>query len=307
MSFLLFALGLPFGVALVVLGAAALLGRRTDTPTSPRWAGAVGLGGGYALGHAAAFEWGNRAVPWFESIRGWWKGEEDWPFYVLDAGMWIFWIVMAAAILATLDTIWSAPAWARWQTRLIAVGLILGLVLRGKYINDWDGRQGVTWSLGIGAAILVGLEILDAKATRLGAGMPLPLAMTACGLAAVMILHHSILRMLLAGALGSAMAGVWVVSWWDRSLNLGRGGIPVFATAFSALLLDAYFWEGNVPRSIVILLALAPLATFIDRISPISRLRPRQMGLVRAFAVAIPVAIAIGLAYAWRPPEIPMG
>lgn len=97
------------------------------------------------------------------------------------------------------------------------------------------------------------------------------------------------------------------MSWWDRRINLGRGGMPVYTIVFAALLIYAYFWEPQVPKSILIVLAVAPLATFVDRIGPISRLKSWQVGLVRAVAIAIPVGVAVGLALAWRPPEIPTG
>jgi hypothetical protein len=136
--------------------------------------------------------------------------------------------------------------------------------------------------------------------------MPLVLLVPSAGLALVMILSHAAQLAALSGGFAAVLGGLWLVSWANRRMNLARGAIPPFATAFGGLLLGGTLYS-DVPKTSAVVLAVAPLLSMVDRMGPVARLSPRKAAVVRIIAVVMATIAAIACAFALRPPDNPYG
>ena len=265
--------GLPALVSAVVLAVGLAIARRgpVAAPVRP----ALALAAGYLAGHVAV----------------------AWP--MSDVTDRIPWLVLAVTALGTLEAAWPAPAWVRWENRLLFSVLTLAVMLSAApaIVAALGTRESTRWIFGLGAGIVLSWTNLEALAGRMnGVAIVLPLLVVAGG-ASVTLAIWSIVPGQLGGALTAALAGAWVVSWWGGPLSLARGGITVLVLVLAALILYAHVYAG-MATSCVVLLAVSPLTLWITRIGPIRRLAPWQAALIGAMAALVPVGVAAGLAYA---------
>ncbi len=275
----LIGIGLSAGLALVVTIVAGLIaGAKAPAIT---WAGPPALGLGYALGHAA--------------VRGWLKGE--WPtFPPLDVTDWVPFLALAAMVLGSFEAAAPSPAWARWENRLLLAAGSLWALLHPLFNGTWQPREGAIWLASIGAAQLIVWGVMETRARQLGRAMIPPMVILAAGTAAVLLLSHSLVLGELAATLAVALVAICLVSLWRPGLTLARGGVPVVVTVLTGLLvLGRFYAYPEVSAPAVILLAVSPLTLWIDLLGPVRRLGAWKAGLVRAVAIFVPVAIAVGL------------
>jgi hypothetical protein len=301
-------LGVSFATALVFTAIGALLGRDGDAPTGPRGGSALGVGLGYIFGHALMSEWhanGRPAETW-KALGEWTREGGAFPLSALNGYDWLPWIITAATIVGVLDGRWPVPRWARWQNRLLLIELLLWLELGPLFGGFWQPLEGAKWVVGLGVATFALWTILDIRADRLGPAMPLVLMVSAIGMSVTQRLADSVIFALLSAALAATMGGVWVVSWFNPRMNLARAAIPIYALVYAGLLFGGMFY-GSLPWTSAAALAVAPIASFIDRVGPWRMERSEEgelsrgtwkTALARVAAILVPIGVAIGFAIA---------
>ncbi len=293
--------------AMILASLAAWIGRRGEAASGPRWGATLGLGLGAIVSHEVVREAfvDERPSQVWDSMRLWWRDGGAFPLFPVDAFHWIPWVVLGATLLGLFDGDRPAPRWARWENRALLVGLLLWLLLGPLIGATWETRVGLAWMLGLGVGILAWWAILDARAEGLGPAIVPVVLIPAAGLPAALMLAHAAILAAIAAGFAAVLASVWIVSWANRRMSLGRGAIPVFAVAFAGLTLCGTFYN-DMPKPVGVLLGLAPLASIIDRVGPVSRLARWEVAAVRLAAVAILVGVALGWAFATAPEPIPM-
>ncbi len=208
------------------------------------------------------------------------------------------WLVLAVAALGTLEAAWPAPAWTRWENRLLFSVLTLAVILSAApaVVEALGTRETTGWTFALWAGIVLSWTNLEALAGRMtGVAIVLPLLVVAGG-ASVTLAIWSIVPGQLGGALTAALAGAWVVAGRGGPLSLARGGITVLVLVLAALILYAHVYAG-MATSCVVLLAVSPLTLWVTRIGPIRRLASWQAALIGATAALVPVGVAAKLAY----------
>jgi hypothetical protein len=267
------------GVGLAALVAALVLwigGRRGC---------ALALGMGYALGHAA--------------VRGW-LGVAPVPIPVppVDVIDWLPWLALAAGCWGLIEG--NSRRW-RWLGRLVLTGAVLGLVLGPL------ARNGGSWPVlaarwvGLGAGVLWVWGLLDARDERLAGGSLLTvLAMVAGGSSLTLALSGSLVLGELAGVLTAAVVALRFGLGRDPGSTAARGLMAVVVVVLAGLLLAGRFYS-ETPTSAALVLAVAPLAAWIDRPGPLGRPSAWLWPLVRVGVVVLLIGFAIARAVAAVP------
>ncbi|MDB5352706.1 MAG: hypothetical protein JWN86_3953 [Planctomycetota bacterium] len=298
-----YAIGIAAAAAagLLASGLAAVLGRKRESATGLRWGPTVGIGVGFLLGQAMILGWLTRPqlLDAKSALMAWRSDGGAFPLFPGEAAHWMPWLGGAALLFGLLEGWKPAPGWARWENRLGLTALTLWLLLGNRFGGSWEPTEGTMWLLGLGLAMLVFWSVIDRRAERLGPSMPLVLMMMASALSISLYLSFMIFGCLFAAALAATLGGVWVVSWFDPKMNLARGAIAVFVVLYVGLLV-CYLFYSDLPRISVLALALAPLATYVDRVGPVSRLSGWKSAAIRIGVLIVPLAVAIGAAFAAR-------
>jgi hypothetical protein len=281
------ALGLPLVSGALVMLLLTAGGR-------PGWRRAVI---GWAVATAAGFESFYLGQVWF--IAGKQLPAQFSAWDTLDRIAFI--VVPFAALVVVLLT---GSKWLRWIGTALGAVVTLGLapLLMQNYltglVGDWSWAERLVWflTLGVGTlAIWRNLAMLERRGP--GRGTALGLAGIAGGFAGMMMLSDSVvvglrglvlMAVLLGGLLGTfrlprglAAMGVSGVGW----------------LVLVSLLINGRFYGETDPATIkYVLLGLAPLMLWVGEDPWVRYRRPWVNGLVRVLAVALPVALAIGLA-----------
>ena len=178
--------------------------------------------------------------------------------------------------------------------------LVFGPLVGGM----WTAGQGAAWMIGLGAATFALATVLDIRAARLGPAMPLVLMVPAIGMSAAQHFAHSYIFAILSGALAATTGALWVVSWFSPRMNLARATIPIYAVVYAGLAFGGMFYA-ELPKASGLALAVAPLASFIDRVGPWRIGRDEdgeptrgdwKTSLARVMAMLVPIGVAVGLA-----------
>lgn len=308
-DFMAWGIGVAFVTALIFAALGAFLGRSGDSPTGPRWGAAVGVGLGYILGHAVMSEWhsGTRLADTWRDLQTWTRAGGAFPLSAGNGWDWLPWIAAIATLIGVLDGGWPAPRWSRWQNRLLLAVLLMWLVFSPLVGGLWTAEHGAAWMIGLGSATFAFATVLDIRAERLGPAMPLVLMVPAIGMAAAQhFSESSYLFTILSGALAATTGALWVVSWFSPRMNLARATIPIYAVVYAGLAIGGMFY-GGLPKTSGLALAVAPLASFIDRVGPwrIGRdedgaliQESRKASTARVIAMLVPIGIAVGVALA---------
>lgn len=269
----LLGVALAAGVSALVLASAR--GRAWGVP--------LGLGCGFALGHAA--------------VRGWLMAPE-WPTGPpLDAVDWAPWLALVAAGLGAIDAARPVGKAWRWSGRALLTAAAIALVLGPLMSGAWEAepRHGLDRLIGLGLALLAAWGATAVLVVRRGGGAALPLLGWCAGSGGVLAAAHSLALGASAVTLAAALGPVAILAIWRPERAGGRGWLAVVVVALAALTLGGLFYA-DLPTTSAVLLALAPLALAIDRLGPVRRRPTWAIVLLRVAAVLVPVVAALAIA-----------
>lgn len=266
------------GIALGLLAVSRLFGRWLG---GGLWLVPLALGG-YVAGHA-----------W---LRGWFSsGGFSWP--PPDAYDWIPFVVVVAALLGCLESVWPSRAWTRLENRLLVGALLCGLVLYPLISATWTIQESAAWLAGTVLGIAFVWSVADSEAHRLGRAFVLPMALWVAAVAVCMQLCRATILMELSVILLACLAAAWIVSLGWASLSFARGGVGVIVCAVAGMILFARFYGyPELPPATAIALAGAPLALAIDRIPAFAGWKPLLRSMLRIVALLVPIGVAVGFA-----------
>lgn len=285
------------GVVLpVVLAAAFLLAARRpwqkESGAGGLWGGPLAFAAAYLGVHIGIANWGGLAPS--------------------DDMQWLPHVAVAAAIVGLIETKTYEKALLRWLLRgMLAAGtyvLVLGFMIE----NYWTTGDTALW---IGLLTLATLGItgtLDQLAEdHPGASAPLVMTLVAAGGALVLALTGTAKVGQLMGGLSAASGVMVLISWWDSSTKLSRGGATVFSILFGGLLAFGYTSTADIPAlaeafghyqtMATLLVAAAPFMLWAAQNGPLARPSGWKAALMRALLVAIPLGAAAY--FAANPPE----
>jgi hypothetical protein len=264
-------------VALLVSGVLTVVGRLWKANS---WVDAIAVGVGYAVGHAVTAGW-----PAFPPI---------------EATQWLPYFGIAVTVLAVIDTLLRPPGTLRAVIWFLSCAGILSLLLTSKFQYGWSLFAGVLWIAGLATAMLVLTTFLDRTAQRdVSISLPLILAIVAGGTGLALMLSGSMLLGQLALVLAGAFGAMVIVGTLLPNAINGRGIAPVSATLLSGLWLSGYFFSELPPMSGLLLL-VSPIPALMLVLFDESG-NPRRGLLLRAILVAVPVALAVFLAFGASP------
>ena len=264
-------------VALLVSGVITIVGRLWRANS---WADAIAIAIGYAAGHVVATGW-----PAFPPI---------------EATQWLPYFGMSVAVLAVFDTLLRPPGSLRAVLWFLCCAAILSLLLASKFQYAWSFFVGVLWIAGLATAMLVLTSLLD-KAAQQDASISFPLivAIVAGGTGLALMLSGSLLLGQLALVLAAAFGAIVLVGTFLPNAINGRGIAPVSATLLCGLWLSGYFFS-ELPSVSGLLLLVSPIPALMLVLFDESG-NPRRGLLLRTILVAVPVALAVFLAFGASP------
>ena len=264
-------------VALLVSGVLTIVGRLWKANS---WTDAIAVGVGYAVGHAVTSGW-----PAFPPV---------------EATQWLPYFGIAVTILAVIDTLLRPPGSVRVVIWFLCCAGILSLLLTSKFQYGWSLLVGILWIAGLATAMLVLTSFLDRAAQRdKSISLPLILAIVAGGTGLALMLSGSMLLAQLALVLAGAFGAIVIVGALLPNAVNGRGIAPVSATLLCGLWLSGYFFS-ELPSVSGVLLLVSPIPALMLVLFDESG-NPRRGLFLRAILVAVPVALAVFLAFEASP------
>jgi hypothetical protein len=264
-------------VALLVSGVLTIVGRLWKANS---WADAIAVAAGYAAGHMVTAGW-----PAFPPI---------------EATQWLPFLGIAVAILAVFDTLLRPPGSIRAVLWFLCCAGILSLLLASKLQYGWSLFAGVLWIAALAAAMLVLTCFLDRAAQRdASISLPLIVVIVAGGTGIALMLSGSMLLGQLALVLTGAFGAIVLVGALLPNTINGRAIAPVSATLLCGLWLSGYFFS-ELPSVSGLLLLVSPIPALMLVLFDESG-NPRRGLLLRAILVAVPVALAVFLAFGASP------
>jgi hypothetical protein len=248
--------------------------------SASRCAGGIVIGAGYIAGHILVAGWA--------------------PFPPRSATHWLSWFAVIGIIAAVAD----ALVRPKGAIRLVAWGIISAiacrLILQPKFNYAWSAAEGWLWVFAIALAVValtccfdlierrpLGPAALFSVTTVLGAGTCLAL-----------MLSGSLLLGQLACVL-TAIAGTCflLIIAVTKRFHPSRAAAPL-GLVCAGLWLSGFFYA-ELPAASALLLALAPAAALL----PVGQENsPWRVLACRIAFVAVPVAVAVALAFQASPP-----
>jgi hypothetical protein len=263
--------------AMLVSGVFAIAGRLWR---ASNWADAVALGAGYACGHLVTAGW--PALP---------PGE---------ATQWLPYFAIIVTIVGVLDTLLRPPGSIRTVVWFLCCAGILRLLLASKFQYGWSLLGGTVWVAVLAAGMLV-LTIFFDRAAQRDASISVPLIVTivAGGTGLAVMFSGSLLLGQLAIVLAAASGAIVLVGFLLPNTVNGRGIAPVASAVLTGLWLSGYYFA-ELPPATALLLAAAPIPALMLVLFDESG-NPRRGLVLRATLVAVPVALAVFLAFTASP------
>ena len=199
-----------------------------------------------------------------------------------------------------IDTLLRPPGSVRVVIWFLCSAGILSLLLTSKFQYGWSLFVGILWIAGLATAMLVLTSFLDRAAQRdASISLPLILAIVAGGTGLALMLSGSMLLGQLALVLAGAFGAIVIVGTLLPNAINGRGIAPVSATLLCGLWLSGYFFS-ELPSVSGLLLLVSPIPALMLVLFDESG-NPRRGLLLRAILVAVPVALAVFLAFEASP------
>jgi len=250
-------------------------------PSARGWIGALAVGIGYALGHAANLG----LAP---------------PFPPTQSTHALFYIALAAAIAGALRGASRLPSAVGWLA-FTAVAAGAPWMLLRNVLQRWSAGEVASTLFFIALAIVALVFVLDGWAERRrGVQLPLVLWLTTTLTAVALVLGGNAIYAQFGASLAGVLGACIVFGWIARDVSYARGATIVFAVVLCCFCLAGVLLS-NLPRAAGILLFYSPLAAVaVDR-GPVARLSPRMATVARLLAVALVAGLAVLLAQLHRP------
>lgn len=250
------------------------------------WLGALAFAGAHAVGHVLLRD-GLPAAPWSDRV--------------LSAQAWLFWIVLAAGLVATFEATRRAGSLAVWCVRLPLAVATIALVLRVKLTRTWEGGEAALYGGGLFLWMVAAWEGISRAGRRPGPALPIVMVLAISGLAVATGLSGSAFLAQLAGATAAGFGAAAVVAWRARRVTLDGGAVSVAWVALFGIGLCATFFN-ELPGTSALAFAAVPLALGLAELPAVAR-RPLAAGLVRYGLTLALVTIGTGLAVAAYEPD----
>ncbi len=202
-SMIVFAVLVSAGTALIVAGLAGWAGRKFGIFGAGPAAAALSLAAGVLVAELA------NAWPAFPPVE------------VTDrlAGL-----IAAVLVLGLCDSIRPAPAWGRWENRLLVVLLSLALVLGPVLGPDWPTRRDLLRQAGLALALLAIWSSLEALARRCPIAVLGPaLIVLIAGAGLALLLSGSLVLGLIGLGLAASLGAFWLLACVAPGLSLSLG------------------------------------------------------------------------------------
>ena len=281
---ILFTVGVPAALALVVLALAWRPWRRDPPVMRGHWGGAVGAGAAFLAAYALL---DGEVPPWPPG----------------QARHWLFYLTTGLTLLALLDAAAYAwvhvPDWLRAEVALVASAAVVLCLFQSLLRADtWPAPEAAMWVAGMTAALHVAWVSTEALVGRLprGAGPAITVVFTA-GVALVSMLSGSVVYGRLAGSLAVVSAAAFVISLLARGFSLARGPVGIVVPVAVALVFLGYHLAEMEAINGGLLLAGLVLP-WLARLPPLARRRPWVRAAVAVALATLPVGVA-----AWRARE----
>lgn len=262
--------GVPIGIAVVMLAAFVRPWRRTSR-TARSWVAGAAVSAAFAGAYAALFGWPSPPPP------------ESW--------QWLPYLLLPVAILGAAIDALAIPGLFKWL-----LVIIICLVATWMLIPEFVTERRIVWIIAIALSVLAIWLAIVAASRRIHPAFVTGAIMVMMTGASIFLVRHSGNAKLgqLAGALAAPLGVCLVVAIWRKqAIGAVTLAAPV-SVAHVGLIACGYFNSfSETPFAAYLLITLSPVALLIVRIGAIAKLKPWQ----RATLIAAPcvVAITVGL------------
>ncbi|MHC4217097.1 MAG: hypothetical protein ACYSU7_01445 [Planctomycetota bacterium] len=265
-------------VPALVCGGFLLAAGRSGRDGNPRWGGwgGIGLTLGYLIAHVAVAGW----PPWR-------------PVDVTD---WLPHVAVAALVVALVSLRWPRAVRLHRCLCLAAAAGAVVVVTLPMIRHTWTPARSVAGLIALSLTVFAMWTSLSAVSRRVsGAGLAVTLlVVTTAGSVALVLSRTAKLSQLCAALAAMAGAGL-VIAWCKRGSSLGAGAAGVAALLMGYLWIEGWLYA-ELPAASAVLLAAAPSAAWIWRLTALRRLAPWQVVCVQAGAVLLPAAAGVAIA-----------
>lgn len=272
---------LPSAALAAAVAAALLFVLAFRWKSASRCAGAIATGAGYVAGHMLAAGWP--------------------PFPPRNATHWLFWFAVIGVIAAVADALIRPKGTVRLLTWAIICTMACRLILQPKFSYAWNAAEGWLRVFAIALGVVILTCCLDLVERRpFGTATLFSVTTILCGGAFIaLILSGSLLLGQLACILSAIAATCFLLIIAVTAPFHPSGAAAPLSLVCAGLWLTGLFYA-ELPAASALLLALAPAIALLP-LGKESYSQSRVLAYRIAF-VAVPVALAVVLAYHASPP-----
>ncbi len=210
----------------------------------------------------------------------------------------LFFVAIGAAAFGLLEGALRNRRGLLVLLRAVVIALALAAQFRVPMQNSWSGMETALWIGGAGLWTLLVWTALDRLAqARPGISMPLVLWLITSFGAGALVMGGVASAGQLAGGIAGALGAAAVLSLVLRGFRLAHGAVGVWTLLVGGLLLQGHHFA-EVPLPVVLVFGLVPLAAWIGELPGVVRRAAWQGVVVRLIITALPLALAILIA--WR-------
>ncbi len=210
--------------------------------------------------------------------------------------------VIPFALAVLLLSFKKVPWWARLIFAIVGPAGLLLLIF--SHFEPSIARQDFfLYKIGpVALSIFIAWLLVEPLASRSpGAAAPIVIGPVTGGLAFLLMLSAEsnagqLAPIIPATALGALLAAV-VAFLIGKPISFARGPILLWLTLISALFAFMWFDTDDMPLRYLYWIATAPLLAWIPELGPIKKLKPWKRESLRLLLVAIPVLVAVTLAF----------